>query len=367
MHNLNLLHQSLSLQDLTMLEWLLTTFQGLWDLGRQRSSGKNAYHKAAMHSQLKALQLLHDNCCGNVNGLFDPDTSGATVLHTSVLQGDPRKVQWLLETFPGAWSNVGTDTTLFQHIMGRNDGNDIGLLELIHNNYQDLPTVTFEEGSLVHFAVVNNTRLPVIAWLLERFPSKWNLTDPAKPNNFVWLAIEHNRLDVLMLVYEKFPNQAEFKLYDVSASPGWSAFHIAAKLGHDKILKWLLDNFLFEWETMLMFDSSPSILHVAVENKKLCILEMFWQSHSDKVDFFATDHQGLTLMQKAVGSGQMNVQQWLTETFRGQWDLRSIQPVGFNSYGCICESCNILKELVQKRVHAEKEQSGHKRKYPFEN
>ncbi len=358
---IDVLHHSLEFQDLNLLERLLTTYKGQWDWERLGSNGENAFHLAARHAHLKALQLLHDNCCGNVKGVFCPDSSGDTVLNVAARQGGVCNLEWLLETFPSAWKIDETDEKLFQDIMSRPKIELVRLLEVIRKHFPslDLSRVPCQQGPrhLLHLAIANDAPLSIIQMLLGDCPSNWNL---ASPKTMVLSAVEHNRLDVLKVVQEKFHQWSiELNLHNYSpdsdSSDKWSAFHAAAKLGHAKMLKWFLDNFPAQWDAVTASSSCPSILHVATRNNHLNILEMFWESHSGKVDFFAKDSTDFdqTVLETAMNLNLVDIKKWFVATFHLNltYDLN-----------CTCEGCTTVDDLIQSFRNRKR-----KRKYPFSN
>ncbi len=343
---------------LDILDWLLTTFQDLFNLGKDEDIVQKFVRTATSCGHLDILKYLHRNYWSSKS--FDQlvkhgDTPVLELsnVHIAASHGRLDVLKWYLDTFPTVWQNLT--------VTGR-DRNDILLMACNHlevlKYLHDLPGVDFDFQRVYHSIPTGNTtmlgyaayhgRLEIFQWLLDTFPDKWEFDLPRVVHA---ASIQTNVIALLRRLKLAYPRM-ELKFKDLHENGKVALFAIAHDGSVDN-LEWAMRNIPGNWD--LKIDCvGQTILHIAAEKGHLSFMQHIQRNYSKKVDFSQKDSGGNTPWTKAVANRQPSIMDWMFDTFPKKCDL-GLDKTGYGPFHIAAEKGHL--DLIKKMSGKERKRN----------
>ena len=356
---LAVLHNAALAGDLELFQYLIENES---DVFSKTKNGRSCFHIAAEEGYLKICRVLLENYNFDVH---ERDDDGLAVLHNAALAGDLELFLYLMENGSDVFSKTkdgrscfhlaaekghlkicklllknynfdihARDDDMFTVMLRASCSDDLELLEYLIQNGSDILSKTKHGGSCLHLAAKNG-HLKICKALLEKYNFDIHATDDSS-----WTALHgaawSGDLELLQYLIENGSDIFS------ETNDGRSCLHLAAKRGHLKICRALLQNYnldmyarddsglyvlhhaawsgyleLFQYliekgsDIFIKTKNNSSCLHFAAKVGSLKICRVVLQNYN--FDINARDDDGLTILHSAAWSGDSELLQYLIE------------------------------------------------------
>ena len=356
---LAVLHSAALGGDLALFQYLIKNGS---DVFSKTKNGRSCLHIAAEERHLRICRVLLQNYNFDVH---ERDDDGLAVLHNAALGGDLELFQYLIQNGSDVFSKTkdgrsclhlaaeaghlkicrvllqnhnfdihAIDDDMFTVMLRAACSDDLELLEYLIQNGSDIFSKTKHGGSCLHLAAESG-HLKICKVLLQKYNFDIHATDDSS-----WTVLHgaawSGDLELLQYLIENGSDIFS------ETNDGRSCLHLAAKTGHLKICRALLENYnldmyarddsglyvlhhaawsgdleLFQYliekgsDIFIKTKNNSSCLHFAAKVGSLKICKVVLQKYN--FDINARDDGGLTILHSAAWSGDSELLQYLIE------------------------------------------------------
>ena len=312
---LKIIHIAIVYRYIDVLEWLLATFPGRWNLKETDGKGRNLFHLASESGCLDTLKVLHQYSGHLAARFFEAvDDNSWTMCHYAAYQGRVDILQWLLDVMPTYVDIMGPDVNgkNILHLMAKMGNLDMmAYMATHHPERVDFTVNANDNQSLLHLATYSG-HLGVIQWLLRTFPGQMDVKQKiVGGETILHLASRRGYLDILKYLRQRPGIQVDFLEEDAK---GRTVVHDAVRFGRINVLEWALEDIPDLWTAV--HESSPTrnnIVHMAVKAGQVKVLRYLHRHHRNKLEFRPKTIRKLA---KYIEKDQrLAIEQWVDETF----------------------------------------------------